>query len=149
MLKIGNIKKVKIPPKAINPLSVSENLAGRKHLILYLRYLKSKIKFDDWKCFENYLEDTDGYIFKFGFKCEYHHVDVFEEHQTYLSVSWKIKNMVEFFVVIILPFGLSTAPFVFTKGVRPLVKYWRFNSIKIAHFLWERLWKNPLLSQIH
>ena len=60
---------------------------------------------------------------------------MFEEHQTYLGVSWKIDNIVKFFVFTVLPFGLSTAPFVFTKVVRPLVRYWRFNSIKIACFL--------------
>ena len=38
MLKIGCIKEVKTPPKVINPLSVSENSAGKKRLILDLRY---------------------------------------------------------------------------------------------------------------
>ena len=41
----------------------------------------------------------------------------------------------KFFVFTVLPFGLSTAPLVFTKVVRPLEKYWRFNSIKITCFL--------------
>ena len=140
MLKIGRIKEVIAPPKVINPLSVSENSTGKKRLILDLRYInehlyKEKIKFDDWKCFKNYLEHMDGYVFKFDLKSGYHHVDVFEEHQTYLGFSWKIDNIVKFFVFTVLPFGLSTAPFVFTKVVRPLVKYWRFNSIKIACFL--------------
>ena len=140
MLKIGSIKEVKAPPKVINPLSVSENLAGKKRLILDLRYInehlyKDKIKFDDRKCFENNLEYTDGYAFKFDLKSGYHHVDVFEEHQTYLGFSWKINNILKFFVFTVLPFDLSTAPFIFTKVVRPLVKYWRFNSIKIACFL--------------
>ena len=140
MLRIGSIKEVKAPPKVINPLSVSENSAGKKRLILDLRYInehlyKDKIKFDDWKCFENYLEHTDGYASEFDLKSGYHHVDVFEEHQTYLGFSWKINNILKFFVFTVLPFGLSAAPFVFTKVVRPLVKYWRFNSIKIACFL--------------
>ena len=60
---------------------------------------------------------------------------MFEEQQTYLGCSWKINNIVKFFVFTVLPFGLSTAPFIFTKVVRLLVKYWRFNSIKIACFL--------------
>ena len=140
MLKIGSIKEVKASPKVINPLSVSKNSAGKKRLILDLRYInehlyKDKIKFDDWKCFENCLEHTDGYTFKFDLKSGYHHVDMFEEHQTYLGFSWKINNILKSFAFIVLPFGLSTAPFVFTKVVRPLVKYWRFNSIKIACFL--------------
>ena len=92
MLKIGSIKEVKAPPKVINPLSVSENSAGKKRLILDLRYInehlyKGKIKFDDWKYFENYVEHTDGYAFKFDFRSGYHHVDVLEEHQTYLGFS--------------------------------------------------------------
>ena len=140
MLKISSIKEVKAPPNIINPLSVSENSAGKKHLILKLRYIneylyKDKIKFDVWKRFENYLEHTDGYAFKFDLKSGYHDVDMFEEHQTYLGFSWKINNILKFFVFTVLPFGLSTAPFVFTKMVMLLVKYWRFNSIKIACFL--------------
>ena len=128
MLRIGSIKEVKAPPKVINPLSVSENSAGKKRLILDLRYInehlyKDKIKFDDWKCFENYLEHTDGYAFKFDLKSASYHVDVFEEHQTYLGFSRKINNILKFFVFTVLPCDLSAAPFIFTKVVRPLVKY--------------------------
>ena len=112
----------------MNPLSVSENSAGKKCLVLDLRFIneylyKDKIKFDDWKCLENYLEYTDGYLFKFDLKSGYHQIDMFEEHQTYLGFSWKIDNIVKLFVFTVLPFGLSTAPFAFTKVVKPLVKY--------------------------
>ena len=31
-----------------------------------------------------------------------------------------------------MPFGLSTAPYIFTKCVRPLQKYWRLQGVKIA-----------------
>ena len=61
--------------------------------------------------------------------------NVFEEHQTYLGFSWKIKNMVKFFVFAVVPFGLSTAPFVFIKVLKLLVKYWKFNLINVAYFL--------------
>jgi len=33
----------------------------------------------------------------------------------------------DIFVFSVLPFGLSSAPYVFTKCLRPLVKFWRFN----------------------
>ena len=61
MLKIGSIKEGKAPPKGMNPLFVSDKSAGKKRLIFDLSYInehlyKDKIKFDDWKCFENYLE---------------------------------------------------------------------------------------------
>ena len=61
MPKIGSIKEGKAPPKGMNPLFVSDKSAGKKRLIFDLSYInehlyKDKIKFDDWKCFENYLE---------------------------------------------------------------------------------------------
>ena len=67
---------------------------------------KDEIKFEDWKYFESYLEGNEGYLFKFDLKNGYH--DIFEAHQKFLGFSW-----------------------VFT----PLVKYWRFNSLKITCFL--------------
>ena len=67
---------------------------------------------------------------------------MFKEHQTYLGFSRNTDNIVKFFVFTVLPFGLSTTPFVFTKMVRPLVKYWRFNSTKIACFLDDGLGKD-------
>ena len=35
----------------------------------------------------------------------------------------------------LVPFGLSSAPYVFTKCLRPLVKFWRSNAIKIVVLL--------------
>ena len=62
-------------PLFINPLSVAESNSGKKRLILDLSYLnefiwKEKIKFDDWKIFEEFIDnsETPGYLFKFEFK---------------------------------------------------------------------------------
>ena len=41
----------------------------------------------------------------------------------------------KFFPFLVLPFGLLVAPFTFTKGASPLLKYFRFNLIQIACFL--------------
>lgn len=35
----------------------------------------------------------------------------------------------------VLPFGLSSAPYIFTKCLTPLEKYSRFNGVNIALFL--------------
>ena len=66
-------------------------------MILDLRYVnnhlfKDKIIFDDWNSFQNYLEGNNGYLFKFDLKSEYHHVDIFDEHQTYLGFSREINH---------------------------------------------------------
>ena len=76
-----------------------------------------------------------GYLFKFDLKNGYHHIDIFDSHQTYLGFYWDIKGATKYFVFTVLPFGLSSAPFVFTKAVRPLVKHWRSHAVKIACFL--------------
>ena len=140
LLKCGSIIEAEKPPEVINPLSVSINSPRKKRLILDLRNVnthvyKDKIKFQDWKCFEHYLEGKEGYLFKFDLKNGYHHIDIFEPHQKFLGFSWVFKGNIQVFVFTVLPFGLTSAPFIFTKVVRPLVKYWRFNSVKITCFL--------------
>ena len=92
LLKCGSIIEAEKPQEVINPLSVSINSSGKTHLILDLRYVntpvyKDKIKFEDWKCFENYLEGKEGYLLKFDLINGYHHIDIFEPHQKFLGFS--------------------------------------------------------------
>ena len=61
-------------------------------------------------------------------------IDVFQPHQKYLGFSWDFNGTTKYFIFAVLPFGLSTVPFVFITVVCPLVKFWRFHSIKIACF---------------
>ena len=124
----------------VSPLSVVENSAGKRRLILDLRYLNKhiythKVKFDDWKCFQNFFNAGAKFMFKFDLKSGYHHKDINETFQTYLGFSWKIAGKVRHFAFTVLPFGLNSAPFLSTKIVRPLVKYWRRHLIKRACFL--------------
>ena len=142
MLRVGTVKERLTKPKVLNPLSVSTK--GKERLILDLRYVnnhlsKNKIKFDDWNSFQNYLEGHKGHLFKFDLKSGYHHVGIFQEHQTYLGFSWEINQQIYCFVFNVLPFGLSTAPFVFIKAVRPLTKHWHLHAIRTACFLGDSL----------
>ena len=43
--------------------------------------------------------------------------------------------MTRYFVFTVLPFGVSSAPHIFTKVLKPLVKYWRGFGFNIALFL--------------
>ena len=120
--------------------SVSINSLGKKRLILDLRYVnthfyKDKINFKDWKCFEHYLEGKEWDLFKFDLMNGCHDSDIFKPYQKFLGFSWVFKVNTKFFVFTVLPFGLTSALFVFTKVVRPLVKYWTFNFVKISCFL--------------
>ena len=74
-------------------------------------------------------------MFHFDFRSGYHHIDIFEEHQIYLGFSWTKSGVTSYYSFVVLPFGLSTAGYIFTKVCRVLVKNWRANGVKIAIFI--------------
>ena len=61
--------------------------------------------------------------------------DIDEQHQKYLGFSWKIKWQTRYFVFTMLPLGLTSAPFLFTKVMRCLVTFWRAQGIKSSVFV--------------
>ena len=139
LIESGAVKECCSKPHVVSPLSVSINAKGKKRLILDLRYInshlyKDPIRFDDWRAFENYLV-SDSFCFKFDLKSGYHHVDIFHEHQTFLGFSWAKDGNYRYFVFTVLPFGLSTAPYIFTKVLRLLVSFWHSRGIKITLYL--------------
>uniref|UniRef100_A0A7M5XH70 Reverse transcriptase domain-containing protein n=1 Tax=Clytia hemisphaerica TaxID=252671 RepID=A0A7M5XH70_9CNID len=114
----------------------------KKRLILDISFLnqflwKEKIKFDNWKVFEDFIDsDAEACLFKFDLKSGYHHVDIHCDHQKYLGFSWNFgKGPKRYFLYSVLPFGLSSGPLIFTKIVRVLIKFWRAHGIRIACFL--------------
>lgn len=68
---------------------------------------------------------------KFDLQSGYHHIDIDPCFQQYLGFSWKGN----YFCFTVLSFGLTSAPCVFTKCLRPLVKYWRKNNLKVVLYL--------------
>lgn len=74
-------------------------------------------------------------MFKFDLKSGYYHVNIHESFYKFLGFSWFYRGKLRFFVFKVLPFGLSSAPYVFTKLLRPLVKYWRTAGIHIIVYL--------------
>ena len=134
LLASGLIVKVPFKPYIVSPLSVAENRT-KKRLILDLSRLnkfvqKEKIKFEDWKVALDFF-DKDVFAVKFDLKSGYHHIDISTKCQSFLGFSWE--NC--FYCYTVLPFGLSSAPFVFTKCLRPIVKHLRCNNIKIVLYL--------------
>ena len=105
-------------PHNVNPLSVSVQASGKKHLILDLRLInkhlwKQSVKFEDLKIALNYL-DRGHFLFSFDIMSGYHHIEIFPPHQSFLGFSWFYKGRVRCFCFKVLPFGLSTAPYIFT-----------------------------------
>ena len=61
------------------------------------------------------------YFFTFDLKSGYHPVDIHEDCWPYLGFSWGTGSSMKWFTFKVLPFGLASACYVFTKLLRPLV----------------------------
>ena len=68
-----------------------------------------------------YILKPNDWMTKLDLKDAYHTIPINERHRRYLRFQWKGK----FFEFTCLPFGLSSAPFVFTKLLKPFVAFFR------------------------
>ena len=140
LLKLGLVSEVSALPTVINPLSVSVNSEGKPRLILDLRHVnkhipKAKFKMEDWRVFLQYVAQG-GFMYKFDLKSGYHHIDICQSHQQFLGFKWHLDGCVDrYFCFTVLPFGLSSAPYLFTKFFRPLVRHWRSLGIHLVLYL--------------
>ena len=74
-------------------------------------------------------------MFSFDIQSGYHHDPIFPPHQSFLGFSWFYKGKIRYFCFRVLPFGLSSAPYIFTKIFRPLVVHRRQQGIHIVVYL--------------
>lgn len=127
-------------PITINPLSVSIQKSGKKRLILDLRHVnqflfKQKLRSEELSIAKEVLCPAD-YMFSFDLKSGYHDVDIFPDHRKYRSFSWTFScGRTRFFEFTVLAFGLSPAPYLFTKLLKPLARKWRSEAKGIVVYL--------------
>ena len=70
------------------------------------------------------------YFATFDLKSGYHHVAIHTNDTGYLGFAWDFGEGTRYFVFLVMPFGLATASYVFTKVLRPLIKKWRGQIIR-------------------
>ena len=63
----------------------------------------------------------------------------FSPDQEFLGFSWSKDGVTRFYKFTVLPFGISTGPYIFAKVLRPLIHYWCFQAIRIVVYLDEGL----------
>ena len=140
LLEANCIVECKVCPTVCSPLSVVCNSKGKKRLVLDLRGVneflpKQKFKYEGL----NLIPDMCGqgeYFFTFDLKSGYHHVDIHPDCWTYLGFSWVWPaGLRRFYMFRVLPFGLSTACYVFSKFLRPLVKRWRSSGLRVILYI--------------
>lgn len=140
---------MKSRPTCCNPLTVAE---GKKlRLVLDLRHPNRYVKTFDFKYEDlphiSQVLGPNQFYFSFDLESGYHHVDIFPPHQQYLGFSWVHNNsVVRYYVFTVLPFGLNSACYLFTKLTRPLVYYWRARGILSYIYIDDGLVISPNLS---
>ena len=92
-------------------------------------------KCEDWRVLLSYVNKGD-FLYSFDLKSGYHHFGYSQTMRHFwVFPVFFFSGTVKYFCFTVLPFGLSSAPYTFTKCLRPLVKFWRFNGVKTLVFL--------------
>ena len=139
MLKTEAISRVPHKPQVVSPLFVVRNTEKARLIINLSRLNESLIcprfKYEDLG-FVKKIITPQGFLAKFDMKSGYHHIAIKKEYRKYLGFAWKNdRGEVEYYIFNVLPFGLSPAPFIFTKIFRPLIALWRGRGITCALYL--------------
>ena len=139
LLTKGCISEVDEIPMCCNPLTVA-NKSSKLRLVLDLRHVNQyvqldKFKYEDLTTFAEIFEEKDFFV-TFDLTSGYHHIDIHPEQRKYLGFHWLFPNgQTKYFIFNVLPFGLSSACYIFTKILRPYVKKWRSKGIKSIIFI--------------
>ena len=139
LLMAGCIVQSNERPWVCSPLSVVENVNGKLRLVLDLRYVnqflpEQKFKYEGLNLVPQMFEKGD-HFFTFDLKSGYHHVDIHADFWTYLGFSWGSGSTRKFYMFKVLPFGLASVCYVFTKLLRPLVQRWRNKGIRAIVYI--------------
>ena len=76
------------------------------------------------------------YFTTFDLTSGYHHIEIHPEHRKFLGFEWTFEDgSTRYFQFCVLPFGLASACYVFTKILRPFTKRWRGRGIKAIIYI--------------
>ena len=125
-------------PIVTSQLSVVLNGKGKPRLVLDLRYVNQflpdhKFKYEGLSLVPSLFQCGD-FFSAFDLKSGYHHVDIHKDFWPYLGFCWGRDHSKKWFTFRVLPFGLSTACYVFTKLI-PLVKRWRSMGLRCIVYI--------------
>ena len=130
LLRLDLIEELACKPNIINrSVSVSTRSSGKQRLIscLIWIFVMSISLFTSRSLNARTLALPHSYLAA---------VEIFPDHRKFLTFSWDFGTGVfRYFQFCVLPFGLSSSPYMFTKILKPLQKSWRSQGIPIAIFL--------------
>ena len=129
------IPLVVFPPPKISPNNGSA-LKEREFVSQAIfNLIRNKFKCEDLSIALKVMS-KGHYLFKFDLKSGHHHVEIFPDHRKFLAFTWDFGDgVLKYFQFTVLPFGFSSAPYLFTKLLKPLATSWRCKGIPIVVFL--------------
>ncbi|XP_060552693.1 uncharacterized protein LOC132713971 [Ruditapes philippinarum] len=147
----GCVSEVQSVPLVVNPLTVAFNRSGKARLVLDCRHVnpvlfKSQSRYEDQSVARQLFHKGD-YVFSFDIKSAYHHIMIDRSHRTYLGFHWTQNGHKKYYVFNVLPFGISTAGYIFTKVLRVLVEKWRSLGLRVVLFLDDGLGGNHTFAE--
>ena len=74
---------------------------------------------------------SGSWCFQFDIESAYPHIRIRRAHWGCLGFRWRGR----YFVYCVLPFGLATAPLIFSKIMRVLVHRWRHIGLRVMTYL--------------
>ena len=104
---------------------------GKSRPVINLKYLNAHIQYDHFKIEDTHLLrdllQPQDWLEKIDLKDAYFVIPIWKEHRKYLRFVWK-STLLEFAC---LPFGLTAAPRLFTKVMKPVVALLRRAGIRL------------------
>jgi hypothetical protein len=139
LINKGCVSPVTEKPYVVNPLTVAHDKGSKWRLVLDARHinphlLKFKHKYED-AVTARQLFNKGNWVFSYDLKSAYHHLQIFPADRIYLGFQWKNR----YYAYNVLPFGLATSGYIFSKVTREIVKYWRGKGFKIIMYLHDGL----------
>lgn len=135
LLEKGAIAIAHTAPVVVSPLAVIAR-RGKNRLVLDLSELNRHLrpappfKYETIAAASDVFQQGD-WMFSVDLEAAYHHVDMHPSAWKYLGFRWRGET----YIFRVLPFGLSTACWVFTKITRELAGHWRSRGIRLHHYL--------------
>ena len=106
-------------PQVCSPLSVVTNSKSKKRLVLNSHYLNQFLRKDSFiyedLCTAILLFEKGDHLVACELKSGYHHVDRHEKHWTDVGFEWYVGPKLQYYVFTVLPFGLASPCYIFTK----------------------------------
>ena len=96
---------------------------------------QNKFRYENLATLSEILSEED-YFTTFDQSSGYHHIEIHPGHRKIFGFEWTFEDgSTKYFHFCVLPFGLSSACYVFTKVLHPFTKRWRGIGIKAIIYI--------------